>query len=576
MEHAAESVPAQNAAGSTSPLGRGGMLVAFRRLGPARLLFLGAAAVALLGFFAYLLFRVAEPDYALLYAGIELEDGAEITGRLDAQNIPYRLRDDGATILVPAADALRLRMSLAEEGLPRGGSVGYEIFDELSAFGTTNFLADVNLRRALEGELARTISSLNDVRAARVHLVMPKRELFRRERIEPSASVTLRIARGGRPAARQVLAIQHLVAAAVPGLAPERITLVDDRGNLLARGGDIDPEGFAAGDSEEFRAAYEARLKQTIEDLLARSLGPDRVRAQVNAEMDFDRVTTTEELYDPDGQVVRSTQSVEEETTASERDLDEGVSVANNLPNTGADAAAARTSSEDTTRSEETVNYEISRTVRNHTQVGGRVRRLSVAVLVDGRMVPDATGETVYTELGQQELQQIETLVRSAVGFDESRGDVVEVINMPFNLPLPAEIEEPWLAIDKQDLWRLAELLVLVLLALALVLFVMRPAVRQVLTAAQAAPMLAGAGAAQGAVGQLAPPSGADASRGAGSERSPQAALSGPGRAEPERQIDLDRVQGGVSADLIRRATEAVDRSPDEVASILRAWLHEE
>jgi flagellar M-ring protein FliF len=380
---AAADQAASNAPDRTSPFGRA--TATLRSLGAARLLVLSATALGLAGLFAFLLLRVAEPHYTLLYGELELDDSAAIVGRLEALGVAFRLQGDGRAILVPADQALRLRMTLAEEGLPRGGSVGDEIFDQQSALGTTEFLANVNLRRALEGELARTIGSLADVRAARVHLVLPRRELFRRQQIEPSASVTLHMYGGRRLDRRQVQAVQHLVAAAVPGLSPGRIAVVDDHGTLLARGAEGEPESAFATQADELREAYEARLKRTVEELLERSLGPDRAHAEVNAELDFDQETITEETFDPEGQVVRSTQTVEEESRVAERDDDDAVTVGNNLPNAAAETpATGRTNNENTTRTEETVNYEVSRRLRNHTQVGGRVRRLSVAVLVDG------------------------------------------------------------------------------------------------------------------------------------------------------------------------------------------------
>lgn len=570
MEPSSTSVPARAEAEAAipSPTRADRLAVALRGLGPVRLAALGLSAAGLIGFFLYLLFRVAEPAHALLYAGLDLRDGAEIVGRLETLGVPYRLQADGGTILVPADRALRLRMTLAEEGLPRGGSVGYEIFDQTSAFGTTNLLADINLRRALEGELARTIASLADVRAARVHLVLPKRELFRRESVQPSASVTLHLAGGRRLDRRQVSAIQHLTASAVPGLGPEAVTLVDGQGTLLARGGD-DPEAVLPAHAEEYRTTYEARLQRTIEDLLGRSLGAGRVRAEVTVDIDFDRVTTTQETFDPEGQVVRSTQTVEEESELAEQDQDDAVSVANNLPNLAAEGGTAgRTSSENRARAEETINYEISRTVRNHTQLGGRVRRLSVAVLVDGRMARDPMGELVWRQLEADELAQIETLVRSAVGFDAARGDVVQIINMPFaETPLP-EVQEPWLdlGLTKHDLMQLAELAVLALVALLLITMVLRPAVRQLLTPPE--PALAGAGA--GSLPALTP-------------GAPLPSLTGPDRppAEPsphedeEERVDLGQVAGLVRADLIRQAMGAIDSCPEEVVGILRSWLHE-
>jgi flagellar M-ring protein FliF len=400
----------------------GGAFGVLGQLSPGQIIGLGVVLIGLLGFFAYLTLRVTEPDYRLLYGDLDLTDSAEVIGRLEALGVPYRLHGDGEAILVPGDRVSRLRMTLAEEGLPRGGSVGDEIFDQGNALGTTTFLATVNQRRALEGELARTIGALGDVKSARVHLVLPKSELFRREQIEPSASVSLKMFGGRRLHTRQIAAIQHLVAAAVPGLAPERVTLVDDRGTLLARGGDGLAEGALPSQADDYRTAYEARLKRVIEQLLERSLGPGQVHAEVNAEIDFDQVVVTEETFDPEGQVVRSTQSVEEETDIAERDQDDTVTVGNNLPNAGAeDGNAERTSTDNSTRTEETVNYEISRTVRNHTQVGGRVQRLSVAVLVGGRQGVGPDDEVVYQPLEQEELDEIAALVRSAIGFDAER-----------------------------------------------------------------------------------------------------------------------------------------------------------
>ena len=431
MDQPLSPLPARdaNAAADRDPPSLGARVAGvLRTFGVARLLVLSATGLALLGCFGYLLLGAIEPPYTLLYGGLELDDSAQIVSRLEALGVPYRLRGDGDAILVPADQALRLRMTLAEESLPRGGTVGDEIFDTGSALGTTDFLANVNLRRALEGELARTIGALADVRSARVHLVLPRHELFQRDQIQPSASITLRMQGGRRLNRRQVQAIQHLVAAAVPGLVPERTTVVDDQGTLLARGGDGAGENALPSQAEDFREAYEARLKQTIEQLLERSLGPGRVQAEVSADLDFDQVTMTEETYDPNGQVVRSTQTVEETKKSSARDDNTSVSVGNNLPNAAADTPpAGRTSNDDTSRTDETVNYEISHKVSNHTQAGGRVRRLSVAVLVDGRTTPNAAGDLVYTPRDAAELAQIESLVRSAIGFDATRGDVVEV-----------------------------------------------------------------------------------------------------------------------------------------------------
>jgi flagellar M-ring protein FliF len=571
MDQPLSPLPARDAhatADQDPPAAAVGVLSALRRLGPARLLVLSVTGLTLLAVFVYLVLRAIEPPYTLLYGGLELDDSAQIVSRLEAMGVPFRLQGDGSAILVPADQTLRLRMTLAEENLPRGGTVGDEIFDQSSALGTTNFLDNVNLRRALEGELARTISSLADVRSARVHLVLPRHELFRREQIESSASITLRMQGGRRLSRPQVLAVQHLVAAAVPGLVPERIAIVDDQGTLLARGDDGASENALPSQAEDFREAYETRLEHAIEQLLERSLGPGRVQAQVNAELDFDQVTTTEETYDPNGQVVRSTQTVEDKKQNTEQDNNTAVSVGNNLPNAGANTPpSGRTSNENNTRTEETVNYEISHKVRNQTQVGGRVRRLSVAVLVDGKMTPNAAGELVYAPRDAAELAQIESLVHSAIGFDASRGDVVEVKNLPFSVPPPPEAESSWPQLTSYDLMRLAELAALALVALMLILLVVRPTLRRLLP--PPAPALAAALAGGDSTRALAAPAAAQAGASAGA-----AAGEPGGKTGVEIDIQMDP-QARLRHELIKRAREVIDDAPDKAVAIIRAWLHE-
>lgn len=549
------------------------------RLQPGQILALGGTALLLLGFFAYLILRSMEPDYGLLYGNLDLADSGEIVGRLEQLGVPYQLQGDGQTVLVPSDRAARLRMTLAEEGLPSSGTIGNEIFDQASALGTTSFLQNVNLRRALEGELGRTIGALADVKAARVHLVLPQRELFRREQIDATASVTLQMRGARRLEPPQVQAIQHLVAAAVPGLQPDKITIVDNRGTLLSRssgGGD----GVALpSQAEDYRASYEAHLKQVVEQLLERSLGPGRVQAEVTAEIDLDHVTTTEETFDPDGQVARSTQTIEDDSQAAERDANKDVTVGNNLPNTATDNTAGRTNNETSKRTEETVNYEISRTVRNHTQVGGRVKRLSVAVLVDGKMVTKDTGETAYEPLAEAELDELASLVRSAIGFDERRGDLVEIKSMPFAAPPAEPIETGWFDFTAADLMRLAELAVLLILGVLAILLVVRPTLARLLPAAPepavgvagALPAGAGAEGSTGSTGTelaaLAPP--------AGTEGDP-APATGQSTGPAHERVNVERIEGQVRADLIDEARALIDQHADQAALVVRTWLDED
>src|SRR5690242_10397809 len=290
------------------------MLQSLRNLGPTRLAAIGAVLAATIGFFVFISSRLATPSYGLLYSDLDTRDSGEIVQKLEALGVPYQLKADGAQILVPTDQVARLRIAMAESDLPHGGSVGYEIFDKGEPLGTSSFLQNVNRLRALEGELARTISAIDTVEAARVHLVLPQRELFSRDKQESSASIVIKTRGAARLGKMQVAAIQHLVAAAVPGLRPGRVSIVDSEGNLLARGTDTGADPATGGLSvEEMRSNYETRLARSVEEMLERSVGPGKARVEVRADMDFDRVTTNSESFDPDGQVVRSTQTVSEQ-----------------------------------------------------------------------------------------------------------------------------------------------------------------------------------------------------------------------------------------------------------------------
>ena len=456
-----------------------------RNLGATRLVALAAVGFALVAFFVFIVTRLATPGMTLLYSGLDPSDSGQIVQRMDAQGIPYELRGDGSQIYAPQDQVARLRLALATEGIPSGGSIGYEIFDRADALGTTNFVQQINQIRALEGELSRTIRSINQVRSARVHLVMPKRELFSRDRAEPTASVVLALQ--GTLDKGQVSAIQHLVSSAVPGMRSKNVSVIDNNGELLARGAD---EGaLDTANSEDMRRSYEARLSQSIEQLLAQTLGAGKVRAEVTADLDFNQVTTNKEDFNPDGQVVRSTNSIEETGTTQEREGANNVSVANNTPNPpGQDANGSSGSSSQNGRTEEITNYEISKTVRTEVKAGGEVKRISAAVLVDGITTVAEDGTKTYAARTPEELAQIDALVKSAIGFNEARGDVVQVTNMKF---AEAEIVEDGgmlLGFDKADLMRLAELVVLAVVALLVLLLVVRPLLGRILAMPSIAP----------------------------------------------------------------------------------------
>ena len=384
----------------------------------------------------------------ILYGDLETTDSGQIITKLEAMGVPYELRGSGTQIFVPTDKALRLRMAMAQEGLPNGGSVGYEVFDRSDTLGSTRTIQNINLLRALEGELERTIRSISQIASARVHLVMPKRELFSRDQPEASASIIVKMTGANRLNKAQVEAIRHLVASAVPDLKPNQVSIVDNHGNLLARGGDEDSDsGVAAAASQDYRSALESRTKRMIEELLEQSVGIGKVRAEVSAEIDFDRITTNAEIFDPESQVVRSSQVVEESDKNSESNGANTVSVGASLPGSDDAAPAAVGNVNTSERIEETINYEISKTIRTHVRESGTVTRLSVAVLIDGTYTEDAEGAAVYQPRSDEELEKYTALVRTAVGFDAERGDTLKVVKgdmQPFFVRLePLEAEEP-------------------------------------------------------------------------------------------------------------------------------------
>jgi flagellar M-ring protein FliF len=546
----------------------------FRSLGPVRLLAIAGVGIGFIAFFAFLISRLTGSEMALLYSDLDTADSGKIAAKLDALAVPYELRAGGTQIYVPSDRALRLRMGLAEEGLPTGGSVGYELFDKTDTLGTTSFAQNVNLLRALEGELARTIRSIDGVDAARVHLVLPRRQLFTRDKEDPSASVVLKLRGLNRFSQQQVAAVENLVAAAVPGLKTNRIAVVDDKGNLLARPNEGDENGTTGTTAEEMRLSYENHLAQDVEKLLERSVGPGNARVEVTADMDFDRVSTNAEIYDPDGQVVRSTQTVEEKAGSNETGATDNVSVAQNLPETKQNAGAGGSPSSNNSnsaRTEETVNYEISKTVKNQVRESGIVKRLSVAVLVDGTYATNPDGTKKYAPRSEAEMQQLEKLVRSAIGYNQERGDVVELVNMPF-APVDAltgsEGTAPLFGMTKDDYLRLAEIVVLGVVALLVLLLVVRPLMARLIEAIPKpmpaeAPMLADQSG--GPAPQLPQPEGA-AIPGARPTTTD----------ELDQMIDLEQVEGRVRASSLKKIGEIIEKHPEETVSIIRTWMFQE
>ncbi|MBN9600750.1 MAG: flagellar M-ring protein FliF [Afipia sp.] len=534
-------------------------LVAFlRSLGAARMASMVAVTVALLGFFAFVIMRVTAPQMITLYTDLSYEDSSAVIKELDRQAIPYEMKNDGAVILVPKDRVTKLRMKLAESGLPKGGSVGYEIFDKSDTLGSTSFVQNVNHLRALEGELARTIKSIDRIQAVRVHLVLPERQLFSREKPEPSAAIVVRVRGSLEP--QQVRAIRHIVASSVNGLKAQRVSIVDETGQLLANGSS-DEAGIDGVTGDERRAAYESRMRSQVEAIVSSVVGAGRARVQLSADFDYNKITQTSDKFDPEGRVLRSSQSREESSSTAEA-KDGQVTVNNELPGSQGQGGA-NAAKDQSKKSEEINNYEISRVTKTEVTEAGRVNRVSVAVLVDGSYNKNDKGEMVYVPRPKEELERIATLVRSAIGFDQKRGDQVEVVNLKFaEAPSTMPLAEPagllgMFQFTKDDIMYFIELAVMLVLGIVVVFMVIRPLVRRVLASepvkslTEPMPELPEPGA-QGAGGQ------------------PQI-----GNNATAQMIDVAQVQGQVHAQSVHRVGELADRNPNETAAIIRQWLTE-
>jgi flagellar M-ring protein FliF len=518
----------------------------------------GVAAV-LTAFFLYIAGAITEAPKTILFSGLESRDAAAVTGKLDSMAVKYDVKD-GGTILVPSDQVTKLRMALAQDNLPAAG-VGYEIFDKSDAFGTTAFVQNINHLRALEGELARSIQTIEGIESARIHLVIPEHQVFSRDDQSPSASIVLKTR--GRLDRGQVLAIQHLVAASVASMSPDRVAIIDDRGNLLAGGDDKTGPGALAANQDQNTSEYENALRTRIEAIVTSVVGTGHVQVQVAADMNYNHTQTTSESYDPESKVVRSTQTVEQNASDTSGGGSAAVSVANALPG-GASAGGGDSSKNTSGRTEETTNYEISKKVTTSVVDGGDVKKLSVAVVVDG------SGETAasYKPRTAAEMAQITALVKSAMGFDASRGDLVQVSNMAFahadateGTPAP----KPLLGLDSGYWFKIIEAAIMCVTALLIGLFVARPLI---------AKMFAIGPAPMGAAHQL-----TNASPVAGALPAPSAAAPTDGEAPAliarRESIDVSGIDGQVRDSSIKKVGEVVTAHPEEALAIIRTWLHQ-
>jgi len=532
-------------------------LQTLKNMSPARLLSIAAVIIFLFSFFIYIAVRLGSGEFAVLYSDLELEDAKQIVNQLEASKVKYRLANNGTEILVPKDMVNKMRVETSSLALSSSGSnVGYEIFDNTDALGSTSFVQNINLVRALEGELSRTIRSVDNIRSARVHLVLPRREMFSKEEQAPSASVVIKT-KSGRLSLEQIHSIQKLVAAAVPKLEVKNVAIVDSAGNLLSNNYDSQ-ESMTNANNEVIRQNQERQIAGRVQSLLEKTIGEGKVRAQVNLEMDFDQVVTNEEIFDPDSQVVRSQSTVSEE--ANNNAPDNPVTVANNIPNADA-VASANNNNASNSRTEETVNYEISKTTRNKVRNSGIIDRLSVAVMVDGVYEKDDKGQETYRPRTEEEMERIRQLVKSAVGFDANRGDMVEIENMRFvsdNFESELATEHLILGFTKGELIRLAEGLGVALVAILVILLVIRPLISNAFDSAKTSEgKLVGEGASADENLLL-------------SNFLNEADIEG-----GEDLVTINKIDGRIKASSAKKINDIVEKNPDATVNIIRSWLYQ-
>ncbi len=555
------------------------VLDGLRALGPARLAAMGGVALGLLALLAVMVLRAGSGDQmALLYGDLDGRDASQIVEQLNRRHIPYKLNNGGTQILVPADQVPEARVLLAKDGLPSGGSIGYELFDRGDGYLFSSFQQKISETRALEGELSRTIRAIHGIRQARVHLVLPRREAFAREQQDAQASVMLGMVGAQRLDKEGVRALVNLVAAAVPGLRPHNIAVIDSRGDLLARAGEPVNDATQAASGEDMRHATELRLARAVEDMLEKTLGPGRVRAEASVRMNFDKIRETREQYDPDTKVERSTQSVSQ--TSKTTEANGAVTAANNLPN--ADAGNQNNGSQEG-RQEETTNFEIGKTVRTLLRDQPQIDRLTLAVMIDGEARPGADGKLAWQPRSQEDLDRITMLVKSVIGFDEKRGDQVNVLSMRFVAEDMGPADTGGLMgikLEKPDFMRLAQTGLFGVIGLLALLVVLRPMVARLTVLAPGAALAGTVGGLLthgGEAGSLALPGGASAASGA---QAGMMALAGPGgeamQTEDESMVSMNHIEGQMRASSLRKLSDIVARHPDETLTIMRGWMAQE
>lgn len=409
------------------------------------------SAGAFLVVFILFLSWVSRPDYSLLYSNLSIEDAAQIVKKLKEDKIPYYLKEGGKAIFVPSSQVYETRLNLAMEGVPKGGQVGFEIFDNTGLIGMTNFMERINYQRALQGELARTIESLDEIIAARVHLVLPDRSPFIGDESHPRASVVVKLRPGTMLRKDQIVGIAQLVTGSVEDLKLQDVTIVDQSGSILFGGEVNNPSSsfYLTTNQIQLKKEVENYLTNKVQSLLLPVVGPGKVVVRVDADLDFDQITRTEEYYDPEGKVVKSEIRREENRQGTSPVVGGSPGVNTNL---GKGVLLNAGAPEKETREESNIQYAINKRIEHIIRGVGNIKRVSVAVAVDGVYQIGSDGVKKYVPRSKQEMENLSSIVKQAVGYDESRGDKVTVINVPFDTSSKEEEQIYWQKVSRWEL----------------------------------------------------------------------------------------------------------------------------
>jgi len=528
-----------------------------QELGARRLIALamiGLATILTVGLGAYYLSR---PEQTVLYTGLDGEDVTRIGSALQDAGIPYDVSSDGTAVMVNHAATAKARMLLAEKGLPRGANSGYELFDDLGSLGLTSFMQEVTRVRALEGELARTIQLMQGVRAARVHIVMPEKGSFRRDQQPPSASVVIRSEKSDD--IRTADAIRHLVAAGVPGMTPDKVTVLDTSGELLAAGDD--PSEASAGQLASLEAAVSTRIQENIRKTLTPYLGIDNFQVSVAADLNTDRRKIAETIFDPESRTERSVRTIRENANSQNASTESPTTVEQNIPEQDVASQNGERSSEENQRREETVNYEISSKRIETSQDGFKVERLSIAVLVDrARLTASLGGEPDQTAIDAQ-LEEIRQLAASSAGVDAARGDMVKVSVVDFidggrDLePIPPLSVSEYLLRQSGNIINAAAILIV---AGMVIWFGLRPAVAALVPKPEPVRAEIAEMAMMPEDGEI------------GGEFSDQRYL-----ASPDHSAMLSDLNSKLNQSPLKKLESLLDYNEEQSAAILRQWLYE-